>query len=95
MAGGKTRLATAQSAIGVHQIYAMAQAGGALPTGLAAAGNAMSDAQKTTAAITRYMAAMGVDPALWLHALETPPDKLYYFSPKELTALKLVTKITN
>ena len=36
---------------------------------------------------------MGVDPALWLHALETPPDRLYYLSPEELTTYKLVTEM--
>ena len=43
--GGKERLATEQSAIGVHQIYAATQPG-SLAERLAAAGNAMSDAQK-------------------------------------------------
>ena len=71
-AGGKARQATPRSAIGIHQVYAAAQAG-ALPLGAQAAGNAMSEAQKTTATITRHLTAMGVDPALWLHALETPP----------------------
>ena len=47
-----------------------------------------------TAAITRYVADMGVDPDVWLHALETPPEKLYYFSAEQLVALKLATKIT-
>ena len=54
----------------------------------------MSDAQKLTAAITRYVADMGVSQDVWLHALETPPERLYYFSVDELVALKLVTKIT-
>lgn len=89
-AGGKARHATPQSAIGVHQIYA-AISSADLPIGARAAGDAMSDAQKTTAMITRYLTGMGVDPAMWLNALETPPDRLYYFTPKELTDLRLVT----
>ena len=92
LAGGKQRRATPGSAIGIHQIYA-AVAPGALPAGLRAAGDAMSDAQQTTAVITRHLTAMGVDPALWLHALETPPDRLYYLSPDELTAYRLVTEM--
>lgn len=91
-AGGTERLATAKSAIGVHQIYANVSAE-SLPAGLRAAGEAMSDAQKTTAAITRYLTESGVDPALWLHALETPPDRLYYLSAAELTEYKLATSI--
>lgn len=90
LAGGAARHAAAGAAIGVHQIYATVKPG-ALPVGISAAGEAMSDAQKTTAVITRHLSAMGVDPALWLHALETPPDRLYYLSPAELQALRLVT----
>jgi hypothetical protein len=93
-AGGKERLATAKSAIGVHQIYANVAAD-SLPAGLEAAGAAMSDAQKTTAAITRFLTETGVDPALWLHALETPPDRLYYLSPAELTEYRLATTLAD
>jgi hypothetical protein len=93
LAGGRTRLATDQSAIGVHQIYA-ATGSGTASERLEAAGNVMSDAQKMTAIITRYLAEMGIDGEVWLHALETPPERLYYFSADELLALKLVTKIT-
>lgn len=56
-----------------------------------AAGNAMSDAQKTTATVTRHLVSMGIDAALWIHALETPPERLYYLSPEELTDYRLVT----
>jgi hypothetical protein len=93
-AGGKERLASRAAAIGVHQIYA-AVTPDALPTGLKAAGAAMSDAQRTTATISRHLSTLGVDPALWLHALETPPDKLYYLSADELMALKLATRLTD
>src|SRR5690606_9054412 len=92
-AGGRERQATPASAIGVHQVYAALE-GGALPSGIKAAGDAMSDAQRTTAAITRYLGRMGIDPALWLHALEPPPDRLYYLTPEELTGYRLVTDMT-
>jgi len=91
-AGGTERLATEKSAIGVHQIYASVDAE-SLPAGLRATGEAMSGAQKTTAAITRYLTGSGVDPALWLHALETPPDRLYYLSAAELTEYRLATAL--
>jgi hypothetical protein len=93
-AGGKVRQASKQSAIGVHQIYAMASAGD-LPSGLAGAGTAMSEAQRTTAIITRYLNTTSVDPAFWLHALETPPDQLYYLSAEELSKYRLVTLFTD
>ncbi|RUT29478.1 hypothetical protein EMQ25_14500 [Arsenicitalea aurantiaca] len=93
-AGGSDRVASRTAAIGVHQVYAMVDAD-QLPQGARAAGLAMSDAQRTTAVITRHLQDMGVEPALWLHALETPPDRLYYFSAEELTELKLATELTD
>ena len=52
---------------------------------------AMADAQVTTARISQHLAAMGVDPAMWLHALVTPPRALYYLSPAEMLKYRLVT----
>jgi hypothetical protein len=52
---------------------------------------AMSDAQITTARISRHLAEMGVDPALWLHALDTPPRQLYYLTAEEMARYNLVT----
>jgi hypothetical protein len=74
-----------QAAIGVHQFFAVGEV-------KAGAEQAMADAQSTTARITRYLTELGVDPALWLHALDTPPRELYYFSGDELKKYKLVTK---
>jgi len=91
-AGGKKRLASAKSAIGVHQIYAEVPANASEKETPA---EAMSDAQRTTAEISRYLSGMGVDPSLWLDALETPPHLLHYFSTAEMTDLKLVTNLTN
>jgi hypothetical protein len=92
-AGGRERLATEKSAIGVHQIYAAAPAG-SLATQLQAAGNAMSDAQTMTAKISRYLSKMGVGSEVWLKALETPPDRLTYLSPDELIRLNLATRLS-
>jgi len=91
-AGGKERHATPQSAIGVHQVFAAVTAG-ASSLGLNAAGDAMSNAQSVTAEVTRHLTGLGVDPALWIHALETPPDRLYYLAPDELVKYKLVTRM--
>jgi hypothetical protein len=84
LAGGTERRVGADAAIGLHQFYA---AGG---TVLEPA-QAMADAQATAARISRHLAAMGVDPALWLHALDTPPQSLYYLSAEELRSYRLVT----
>ncbi|MGV8833163.1 MAG: ATP-dependent Clp protease proteolytic subunit [Devosia sp.] len=91
-AAGKERLASPDAAIGVHQIYAGALSG--TPQDNARmAGMAISDAQSITARILTSLTRSGVDPALWLHALETPPEQLYYFSGDEMVSLKLVTQI--
>lgn len=90
-ASGTDRIASREAAIGVHQIYAAALAGDPQQA-LRAAGTAMSGAQSATAEIMQHLTKTGVDPALWLHALATPPDRLYYFTPEEMTRLKLVTE---
>jgi hypothetical protein len=91
-AGGVERVAGRGAVIGVHQIYADTSTPDALGRTLGA-GQAMSDAQTTTAAITRYLQGMDVDIGVWVHALETPPQWLYYFKPEELTELNLATRI--
>lgn len=83
-AGGQTRAAGDKAAIGVHQFYA------AMKDDLSRE-QVMSDAQATTARISRHLSDMGVDPLIWLHALDTPPRALYYLSHKELVDYRLVT----
>lgn len=90
-AGGVERQADTGAALGVHQVYA-----GIVPGQtelIRAAGTTMAETQRTTARITRYLSDMGINPAAWLHALETPPDRLYYFSSDEMTSLRLVTNV--
>lgn len=92
LASGAERIASPEAAIGVHQIYAAALSGDP-QSALRVAGTAMSDAQTTTADIINHLTMTGVDPALWVHALQTPPDRLYYFTPEEMTRFKLVTQL--
>ncbi|MGY6710411.1 MAG: hypothetical protein ACXIVF_18975 [Rhizobiaceae bacterium] len=83
-AGGVTRTAGEKAAVGLHQFYA--------PSGNSTApAQAMSDAQITTARISRHLGDMGIDAALWLHALDTPPRQLYYLTREELARYKLIT----
>lgn len=84
-AGGIERMAGARAAIGVHQFYAQP-----VP-GLRGSIDAVSDTQITTARVSRHLAEMGIDPAAWLHALDTPPTSLYYFSSWELAEYHLTT----
>ena len=87
LAGGKERRAGGKAAVGVHQFYAVGQE-------QTPPAQAMSDAQATTARITRLLDEMGVDPALWLHALDTPPRALYYLTTDEMAKYRLTTAPT-
>jgi hypothetical protein len=86
LAAGSERLVSDTAAVGVHQIYAAASDAVEL-----APAQAMSDAQSTTARITRFLTEMDVDAALWLHALETPPNRLYYLTHDEMTRYRLAS----
>jgi len=85
-AGGVERIAAPKAAIGVHQIFAVAATAGATLA------DGMTSAQKISAECQRYLRDMGVDLQVWLHAMETGKDELYYFRPDELHSLKLATK---
>lgn len=86
LAGGTERSVSPRAAVGVHQIYASA-AGADLGSA-----QAMSDAQAVTARITRYLDDMGVDPRVWINAMETPPDRLYYLTHEETADFALSTE---
>ena len=85
LSGGETREVSARASVGVHQIFS------AEDTQFDPRFDGMAEGQRTTARIGRHLEAMGVDPLLWLHALETPKDALYYLSPEELTRYRLAT----
>jgi hypothetical protein len=83
--GGVERRAGAKASIGVHQAFAMAQAAAPAPR------DQMSDAQRISARCQRYLAEMGIDLQIWVHAMETPKDRLFVFTREELKTFKLVT----
>lgn len=85
LASGVNRLVGNKALVGVHQAFAST-----MPVGTA---QALSDMQVKTAMISRQLISMGVDAGLWLHALETPPDRLYYLRPQEMLELRLATAI--
>ena len=84
-AGGVERRAGDKAVIGVHQVAALRQAAGA------PARDEMSAAQRISASCQRYLRDMGIDLQVWVHAMETPHEKLFIFRPDELKALNLVT----
>ena len=87
-AGGLERRASDRAIIGVHRIAAIQSAANTPPR------DEMSLAQNISARCERYLREMGVDLQVWLHAMETPHDKLFVFKPDELKSLALVTSPT-
>lgn len=83
-AGGVERRAGARAGIGVHQIYAADRASGSTADG-------MDTAQRISAECQRYLRDMGIDLEVWMRAMETPRDKLFYFTPPEMQRLMLTT----
>jgi hypothetical protein len=84
-AGGVQRVAEKDAIVGVHQVFNGSRE-------RPSAEQAMSSAQSTTARVARQLEQMGIGSGLWLHALETPPDRLYYLTEKEMTDFRLVTQ---
>lgn len=83
-AGGVAREAQKDAVVGVHQVF---NGGQDRPS----PEQAMSGAQSTTARIARHLEEMGIGAGLWINALETPPDRLYYLTPAEMAQFKLTT----
>jgi hypothetical protein len=84
-AGGVERRAGDRAAIGVHQVAAISSVAGGPPR------DEMSVAQNISARCQRYLGDMGVNLQVWVHAMETPHDKLFVFKPDELKLLNMVT----
>lgn len=84
--GGVERSAGQKAAIGVHQMFTGQEDN-------RSTSQAISGTQNMTARISRHLSDMGVDPSMWVHAMETPPRSLYYFSNDELTDYQLATKL--
>ena len=89
-AGGLERRAGDSAAIGVHQVTTFA-INGVAPT----ADKGMDSVQRVAAECQKYLLDMGIDPLVWVHAMETPKDELFYFKPDELMRLKLATGKTD
>ena len=51
----------------------------------------MESVQRISAECQRYLRDIGIDQLVWIHAMETPKDELFYFKPAELLSLKLAT----
>src|SRR4051812_1222935 len=83
-AGGIERRAGDKAAIGVHQVAAIGSVS-------AAPRDEMDVAQRISARCQRYLGDMGISLQVWVHAMETPHDRLFIFKPDELKSLNIVT----
>jgi hypothetical protein len=82
--GGVERRAGDKATIGVHQVAAISSVS-------AAPRDEMDVAQRISARCQRYLGDMGINLQVWVHAMETPHDKLFIFKPDELKSLNIVT----
>ncbi len=87
--GGVERRAGDTAAIGVHQVAAISSAANGAANGPPR--DEMSLAQNISARCQRYLGDMGVSLQVWVHAMETPHDRLFVFRPDELKSLNMVT----
>ena len=85
--GGKERAAAEDASIGVHRVFAADATAGTPASG-------MDNAQAVSAECQRFLLEMDVDPRVWIHAMETPKEELFYFTPDEMIKLNLATVIT-
>jgi hypothetical protein len=84
-AGGTERRAGDKAVIGVHQVAAITTASNAPPR------DEMRVAQNISARCQRYLGDMGINLQVWVHAMETPHDRLFVFTADEMKSLNLVT----
>ncbi|MCM2458153.1 hypothetical protein HGO37_22420 [Rhizobium sp. CG4] len=87
-AGGVARSAEKDAVVGVHQVF-----NGSIER--PSPEQAMSSAQATTARVARHLDEMDIGAGLWIHALETPPNQLYYLTPAEMSKYRLTTDGTH
>ncbi len=83
--GGVERRAGTKASIGVHQVFALSSKDNLTQR------DDMGDAQRISARCQRYLGDMGVNTQMWVHAMETPKEKLFIFKPDELKSLNIVT----
>ncbi len=87
LAGGARRSAGEAAWVGVHQVYAVPNGERGRPRDI---DRSIAQIQATIADCQSLLVEMGVDPRLWIHAMQTPADELYVLTPDELREFKLV-----
>jgi len=87
LAGGVTRRAGEGAWVGVHQVYAIERPGAGLARDV---DRSIADIQATTARCQELLVDMGVDPVVWIKALQTPAEELYVLTEEELAHFRMV-----
>jgi hypothetical protein len=88
LAGGVERQVSRNGAVGLHQHYY--DTPGYLPVFFA-----VEDIQRSQGEAMAFLIAMGVDPAIMVHALTTPPDDIYVLVENELLESGFATLVTD
>lgn len=84
--GGVARRVSPNASVGVHQVLSVSD-------GPVDAARDMNEVQRVSAECQRHLYEMGVDPRVWMHAMETPFESLFYFAGEDMVELKLATAI--
>ncbi|UYV38568.1 hypothetical protein N4R57_05795 [Rhodobacteraceae bacterium D3-12] len=86
LAGGSTRRVSRKGAVGLHQHYY--EQPGYMPV-MFAVENIQSGQGKTM----EFLIDMGIDPALMVYSLKTPPEQIYVLVEGELLDTKIATEV--
>lgn len=85
---GVARRISRDAWVGMHQSY-MAD------VAMVTTRQAVAGIQFLQGDVLEHTRAMGVDPAVHIHAFQTPPDSIYYLVEHELTEYKVATELTD
>lgn len=88
LAGGVERRVSQKGAVGLHQHYY--ETPGYMPAYFA-----VEDIQNSQGAVMQHLITMGVDVAVMVYGLTTPPDDIYVLVADELRESRLATDVTD
>lgn len=84
--GGVERHVSAKAWIGMHQSYLS-------DVSMVTTRRAVAAVQSLQGEVMAFARDMGVDPAVHVHALTTPPDEIYYLLPAEMEEYRVATTL--
>lgn len=85
---GVKRIVSRNAWVGMHQSY-MAD------VTMVTTRQAVAEIQFLQGDVLEHTKAMGVDPAVHIHAFQTPPESIYYLVEEELTEYAVATELTD